>query len=471
MEPEQGPPERCKPPADTLAACVAAARHHPRYRCDLRHNIALLEFLEVQDLCAILEGCNIDRPPYLVAGEVRSRIHGYLQHYEAKDTKWLQTEAQSAAPAATQRPTQSGNSSSVPKDVVMDTSPQKTLAQAVQALKAASAALAAAAQVLSLLGQVEHPTSVPVADTVRHLESAAVAVSGACSDLQHSSSAQPTPVRRSLSYAQAAQSGQPLAPSARSKRSSKARKAVRDCIVAAKAAVRNDRCSIKLKPVHPQGAIDFGTLARSVVAMLQRFAGPTAGRRDHKSLITDVRMDSRGQYYVQFSAEDAETLSGVLLDMRDMNDEITLPNLGKFRIRGPSVAATVGMLPVVVTGIPAHVPINEVRTEIWSANHARWGAAEEDCDKHLAGLLRLQMRNPDEQSAAIEKYVDSRSIKMFVSREVMQRLRSGHGMVRFEYSFLLVRPFEQTQRFCSRCRTMGNHTAATCRRLAHRPSD
>ena len=82
-------PERRRPTKETLTAAVRYACHQPKYRCNLRHEVAVQEYLDAAQLNAILAACAIDKSMSLEADAARGMIHRYLQYHEAEDEEWI----------------------------------------------------------------------------------------------------------------------------------------------------------------------------------------------------------------------------------------------------------------------------------------------------------------------------------------------------------------------------------------------
>lgn len=503
MESEKGPPDRRKPSQKTLVDAVRFACHQPKYRCNLRNEAVVLEYLDALGLNSILAACNVNKSMTVEAREARELICRYLQRYEATDRDWLQRREaaqrsqqldmdmecdaekegvqyhsvsldnqSSGSQKSKQRPTgvPSRTSSVVEEQAppVASGSPltQDVLEQMTLALNSAAGALATAAKFIQSFSEGRQLSANSLAGMVTSLEQASAATTAACSSLVPRSAIKTHP--KPATYAQAASKATVRKRSHQSKRNTSAVRAMRQQVAQEKAALRADRRSLKLKPSHPCGALAFGSLARAVYGWIQDHSSAYSSF-SLKELIEDVRMDSRGQYYLQFPVNVWQDLCELVSESCSADDSLfsdlwlSLPELGKFRVRMPTVASTAGMLPMVISGVPVEASPTSALDEIWSANHARWGMALADRDRHLAGLSRLQFRHQPAEVGPVE-YRASRSVKVFVSRDVFASLKAGANVLRYEYSHLAVHPFAPPQRVCSRCGATSRHTAATCRR-------
>ena len=485
MEREKGPPDRRKPSQQMLIDAVRFACHQPKYRCALRKDVVVLEYLDVLNLNAILAACDIDKRMCSGADDARGMIRCYLQRHEGADCEWLKRRqaantsqqlemdvdcdaerdgVQYSAVSKDESKSESSGEKSKSEPKGTPTSGD-SLKHVALVLTAAAEALAAAAQFISSLSEEQQSSTTVVSQLVSSLEKTSAATVEACASLSSVSRAPKT-----ASYAQVASNVPRHDRKVRSvmpKKLTASLRATRQQIALEKKNLRDDRRSIKLKPKHPKGALEFGALARAVATQLRADRSDLASR-GLKEIVEDVRMDARGQYYVQFPGEDLQAFTSCLRKkstrepFTDDDRVLTLPDLGDFQLRSPTVAGTAGMTPMVITGIPVDTSPSAIMDELWSANHASWGLASADRDKHFAGLSRLQIRHQSANQSSVE-YQDSRSVKIFVSRTVTQNFKSGVGMVRYEYSHLPIRPFEQPQKLCSQCGAMTRHSAATCR--------
>jgi len=235
-------------------------------------------------------------------------------------------------------------------------------------------------------------------------------------------------------------------------------------------AIRCDERSLRLKPADVRGAVNGGTLARRLLKL-------RGTKESEKEVVEDIRTDRSGNYYVQIFRDKAKEVIEELTSKADEEGTIFLPDLGHWKISPPTKSHTAGKTPVVVHGIPANVNLNQVIDELWLSNKGRWGLDEAaDISDHLACPNRLNRKvrsstSHDMDSRANEKEEDhqiewlpSKSIKIYVSKEVLNKLTEREGLmyVMFDYNRLRVSDYNEPLKPCLNCGRLG-HSVHQCR--------
>ena len=240
------------------------------------------------------------------------------------------------------------------------------------------------------------------------------------------------------------------------------RPTARNELAAMRHAIRDDARSVKLRSVKADGARPPGIIANAIAKLID-VSMPT------NKIVEDVRCDSRGTTYVQLFTEGFETRLKTLLNKTDSNQVIDLGDAGYYTMSEPTKCEVAGMAPIVISGVKSSHSPAQIATEIWEMNATRWGLSNERCAQHIAGISRLNRRvrpRDGEDKSPNPTWVPSKSIKMFVSRDLLRAMATPEEryLIRYEYEFLEGRPFNKPLRVCENCGTLAEHDARACRR-------
>ena len=252
----------------------------------------------------------------------------------------------------------------------------------------------------------------------------------------------------------------------RPNQSKPSRKQLSKTISAIKSSIRVDERSIKLRAVKGNGALPPGTIAAAVASLIDETT-PV------KDIVEDVRSDARGTVYVQLCEAGFDQKMVILASKTDKDQTIRLGSLGVFAISNPTKCAVAGFCPLVVAGVNLRHTPEQVLTEIWDSNSVRWGLSEEQAANHIAGVCRLNRRknpdqiNPDGPSNPADRWEPSKSVKIYVSSQLLQCMKSHSGndgmALRYEYEFLHVKIFNHQRRRCDNCGQLTTHSSRACR--------
>jgi len=238
-------------------------------------------------------------------------------------------------------------------------------------------------------------------------------------------------------------------------------------------AIRCDERSIRLRPTEIRGAVNGGTLARRLLKLM-------GTKESEKQVVEDIRTDRSGNYYVQiFKGKAREMIEGFAAKA-DEEGTVFLSDLGHWKISPPMKSHTAGKTPVVIHGVPTNVNLNQAMDELWLSNKGRWGLNEDaDIADHLACPNRLNRKVRSSTSHVMIsranemgeeqqfEWLPSKSVKVYVSKEVLTKLTEREGLtyVMFDYNRLRVSEYNEPQKPCLNCGRLG-HSVHQCRSQA-----
>jgi len=226
-----------------------------------------------------------------------------------------------------------------------------------------------------------------------------------------------------------------------------------------KQAMRCDARSLRLKPLAPTGAVNGGTLARR---LLEHLDIPGISEKDY---VEDIRVDRAGNYYIQlFEGKFEKTAQ--LLTKKLAEGNISLRELGRWSLSPPATSNSAGKVPVVVHDIQAKADMQKVIEEIWLSNKGRWGLSDEECSvDHLANPHRLNRRLKE---GDMIEWIPSKSIKVYVSKQIYARMteRDGLMFLVYDYNRVRVSDYNEPRKRCDNCGQLG-HPIHLCRNKSH----
>ena len=267
--------------------------------------------------------------------------------------------------------------------------------------------------------------------------------------------------KNKISYSAAAQRPPSMKPSQirqRTKRKITDRHSTRAALSEARSQLRDDSRSISLIATDPNGSISASSVARNFLLALRI-------PEDHRDIVEDVRQSSSGVYYIQVSPRYLDlVLNGIKTKCKPDN-KIDLPNLGEFIANEPTISKVAGKTAIVLSGVPEDWTPSEASQELWRANKSSWKLQDSRMEDHICEDVRLNRRKTEKDPLDSPAWIPTKSLKLWVSKEVVAALRDSHAVVRFDFQFLSVRFFQQSVRRCERCLQIGTHTAHTCRNL------
>lgn len=175
--------------------------------------------------------------------------------------------------------------------------------------------------------------------------------------------------------------------------------------------------------------------------------------------LEDIRKDRAGTFYVQVSSSSfsryQELFSG--------EGSITLPDLGSWVAGAPTVSVTAGKVPVVLRGVDHHWDGGEDLIEELKLSNASMFEALgiSDASQHVLFSHRLNRRVPNAMGSDAFEWRPSKSVKLWVSKQVYDYLvKHGHCM-KLCFQFLSIARFSEPQRLsCAHCGAKDHPTSA-----------
>ena len=236
------------------------------------------------------------------------------------------------------------------------------------------------------------------------------------------------------------------------------REIARKKIAERREALRKDHLALRFRAVSAGGAVANHLIAASVAR--------TSGRSEdqYRLLITDVRTDRFGTYYVQVNEKDFEDVRNKLKAKMSTDSTILLDGIGEFKMFDPSVSEVKGKEPVVVKGVDLPLTMDQIVTEIWLSNRHFWNLPESDSvNDHIVGGQRLRMRKRDSSGFSDGEYINSKSVKIWLSPELIRIIKEDGATLRIGYRYHTVAHFNRAEKTCFHCGQRGTHIAAACR--------
>jgi len=208
----------------------------------------------------------------------------------------------------------------------------------------------------------------------------------------------------------------------------------RQSISAQRLAIRCDSRSIKFKAVKATGAVQSGILAKSILKTLGLDSSRT------KKVIEDIRLDRFGTYYVQIHQSEYDSVSAKLTEVLNSESMMNLDGLGRWSVLPPSVSRCAGKRPVILDTVPLTWSPSQCVNELWLSNAENWGlncSDPKEKELNLSEGIRLnRRRKPNEpQQKPGQDWIETKSMKLYVSHSVFALLKKSNFVVRFDFVF------------------------------------
>ena len=243
--------------------------------------------------------------------------------------------------------------------------------------------------------------------------------------------------KRSLSYRDAAKldlSTSPLNPSD-DRRAEMLRRRSKVFGELKKANRADDRAFRLLQPAN-RPPVALGVVGKSFLEGI-RWGSQTA------SPIEDIRKDSRGNYYVQICKAQFRLVEKRVQERRNDEQSIDLPSLGPTLVKDPRRCEKAGMTPAAVTRVHQDWTTEQIADEIWTSNKDRWQLGNNaSLQDHLVVERRLTRRDPISEDPSDR--IPSQTIKIWLSKDLAEKIEGDGSALRFDYQVKEVRRFEDS---------------------------
>ena len=161
------------------------------------------------------------------------------------------------------------------------------------------------------------------------------------------------------------------------------------------------------------------------------------------SPIEDIQRDSRGNYYVQVKQDQFQLVDKRVQAKRNAEQNLELPALGTTLVKDPQKCDRAGMIPAALTRIHQDWDLEQIADEIWVQNQARWQLTKtEPRSAHLIVDRRLTRKDPGSEDPSVR--LPSQTIKVWLSKELADKLERDGRALRFDYQIKEVRRFEDS---------------------------
>ena len=197
----------------------------------------------------------------------------------------------------------------------------------------------------------------------------------------------------------------------------------------------DDRAFRLLQPEHRQ-PMALGLVGKAFLAGIR---WPKAD----PSPIEDIRRDGRGNYYVQIKEAQFRLVDKRVKEKRNAELTLKLPDLGNTLVKDPQKCERAGMIPAALTRIHQDWDLEQIADEVWAQNQTRWQLPHaESRSEHLIVERRLSRRDPGSEDASAR--IPSQTIKVWLSRDLADKLEEDGRALRFDYQIKEVRHFEDS---------------------------
>ena len=187
--------------------------------------------------------------------------------------------------------------------------------------------------------------------------------------------------------------------------------------------LRDDSRSIRLEPLEVEHPTAPGLIGRHFLKKL---------KLQKEVQIEDIRQDSRGSLYLQFSAQNLQKVQKAF-QRREWDEElpekengIMIPDVGSFEYGEPRISTTAGLVPVVISGVAKEWSPEDIESEIRLENADRWGlptevaSSPEAFRQHVRCDQRLNRRS---ESHGKVTWLPSNAIRCWVPSDLVQDSR------------------------------------------------
>ena len=128
---------------------------------------------------------------------------------------------------------------------------------------------------------------------------------------------------------------------------------------------------------------------------------------------------------------------------RNAEQNLELLALGTTLVKDPQKCERAGMIPAALTRIHQDWDLKQIADDIWVQNESRWQLNEAaPRSAHLIVDRRLTRKDPGSEDPSVR--LPSQTIKVWLSKELADKLEEDGRALRFDYQIKEVRRFEDS---------------------------